>query len=205
MTHPPFKSSLTTLTLAAIILTAASCKPNSDPIPGIKNFSTSVTQGSLYVSFVSTNLHLTAGLGFPIPGLEDATFSFGPDLQSNGTAFHFIIGLQSLVDHGKPLPEEGLPDGRPLPDIQGGVLPRWDVEIEGIKFSVYLSNDAFGIFMPLDLTAKGVSLPVMISVSIKDDRGNLLGQGYAIPGTAAGTTSGLLLLLPYLGGQPQSY
>ncbi|MEK6577863.1 MAG: hypothetical protein AABZ55_01435 [Bdellovibrionota bacterium] len=174
---------------------------NGKKVPGLEGFHTGVVQKRLYVSFISKTLQWDVGLTIPIPGLRDATVSVAPDLSSDGTVFQFSIGLEALLNHGQAFPLTGLPDGRPLPDIQGGVLPRWDVDIKKLRMSLYLSNDAFGIFVPLAfLDQNGVGLPVQISVDIEDERGNRLGRVYALPMNINRTGSGLFILLPYLGG-----
>ena len=173
-------------------------------VPGLENFRLSVIQQRLYVAFVSTTLSWDYGVTTAIPGLKDATVTVAPDLITGGTVFQFSIGLAALLNDGKPFPLSGLPDGRAIPDIEGGVLPRWDAEIEQLKLSVYLSNEVFGLFVPLKfMSKKGVTLPWLVSMKIRDERGNLLGKVYAIPQNVGGSGSGLLILLPYLGGAPQ--
>jgi hypothetical protein len=161
-----------------------------------------VLEGRLHVSFVSSTLQWGGAITLPIPGLDDASISVAPDYFSKGTRFQFAIGLKALLEQDKPLLLSGLPDGRPLPDITDGVLPRWDGEIKGFPLSLYLSRDAFGIFIPLSFTAGGVSLPMMISLAIKDERGNILGKAYAVPNNIHKKGSGLFILLPYLGAEP---
>lgn len=179
-------------------------------VPGLESFHADVMQSRLYVSFVSTTLKWDAGLTVPIPGLDDSTVSVAPDLNSAGTVFQFVIPLATLLNGGRALPLRGLPDGRGIPDIAGGMLPRWDFDVGssgGSKFSAsaYLSDDVFGLFIPLKFkTKKGVGLPFLISVEIKDERGNLLGKAYAIPQNLSGEGSGLLILLPFLGGDQGS-
>jgi hypothetical protein len=170
----------------------------------MQDFAVSVLKGRLYVTFLAETINWDFGATFPIPGLEDATVSIAPDLSSSGTLFQFSIDLASLVDHGQALPLSGLPDGRDLPDIVGGKLPRWDAKFKDLTLSLYLSKDAFGLFVPISFTYKGLTLPVMISVSINDEKGNLLGKAYAIPSNLSGTGSGLFVLLPYLGGVPST-
>ena len=179
------------------------CGKGAKSIPGVERFQAGVVQSHLYVSFVSTALKWDQGLALPIPGLDEATVSVTPDLATSGTVFQFSIGLAALINNEKPLPLSGLPDGRAIPDIQGGTLPRWDSQVRDLTLSIYLSNDAFGFFVPLSLiTKKGFSLPATVSVKIEDERGNNLGKGYAIPSNSKGKGSGLFVLLPYLGAEP---
>jgi hypothetical protein len=185
-------------------LSTAGCGKGQNSVPGLEKFQAGVLQSRLYVSFVSTTLNWDQGITFPIPGLTDATVSVAPDLTTSGTVFQFSIGLAALLDHAQALPKSGLPDGRALPDIEGGQLPRWDAQVKNLKLSLYLSDDAFGLFVPLSFISKGVTLPVMISVQLKDERGNILGKVYAIPSdeTQSSSQSGLFVLLPYLGAGP---
>ncbi len=187
--------------LIAVLIFAAPGCGRGRKIPGLENFHADVLQSSLYVSFVATQLKLDQGLTAPIPGLNDATVSVSPDLNSDGTVLQFTVPLASLLNQGRPLPALGLPDGRGLPDIAGGRLPRWDFKIDQLSMSAYLSDDAFGLFIPILFKTKtGIKLPYLISVSVQDERGNKLGKAYAIPANASGDGSGVLILLPYLGG-----
>jgi hypothetical protein len=191
--------------VAAASLTLSGCG-KGQTVPGMKDFAVTVLKGRLYVTFLAETINWDFGATFPIPGLSDATVGIAPDLSSSGTLFQFSIGIASLLNHGQALPLSGLPDGRAIPDIVGGELPRWDAHLSKTKdltISLYLSNDAFAFFVPIGFTAKsGLTLPVMISVSIQDEKGNLLGKAYAIPSNLSGTGSGLFVLLPYLGGVP---
>lgn len=178
---------------------------SSTTIPGIDNFTLQVLDQQLYVSFVATALNWNEGISTAIPGLNGATVSISPDLQSSGTVFQFAIGLDTILgnSNGQGQPA-GLPDGSMIPDITTGVLPRWEVTINKYSFYLYLSDDAFGIYLPLPMiNAQGEALTGTVSLPINDDRGNLLGKVYAVPSATAGD-SGVLLLLPYLGGQSTS-
>jgi hypothetical protein len=170
-------------------------------VPGLENFEVHVIQGRLNVGFVSTTLQLDGGITLEhIPGLRDASVSIGPDLNSEGTVFLFSIGLASLLGDGRELELAGLPDGRPLPDVVGGALPRWSATVKGLELSLYLSDDAFGLFVPLKFLDKaGHLLLTTVSVEIVDERGNRLGKVYAIPSNVSGSGSGLFILLPFLG------
>lgn len=194
--------------VAAMALTlgvcGAGCGKGKNPVPGLTSFQADVLQSRLYVSFVSTTLNWDQGITVPIPGLIDATVGVTPSLSGPGTVFQFSIGLASLLGNGKTPPLAGLPDGRSLPDVSGGQLPHWDARVGGLKMSLYLSDDAFGLFVPLSFSINGVGLPAQISVQIDDDRGNLIGRAYALPVDAAGAGSGLFVLLPYLGSGPSA-
>jgi hypothetical protein len=191
------------LLATSLILLLSSCGSGKKSIPGIANFDVGVIQNHLYASFVSTNLNWDAGGTVPIPGLKDATVGISPYLPTDGsplegTVFQFSIGLDSLGATNYAL--AGLPDNRDLPDIQGGKLPRWSFSIKKEPIYLYLADEAFAIFVPLKLqTSAGVSLNVMVSATIQDERGNRVGKIYAIPSVANGNISGLLVMLPFPG------
>ncbi len=198
--HTKRTAGLLALAATALTLGGAGCGKGAKPIPGLERFSVSVIQTRLYASFVSTDLHWDAGLTLPIPGLRDASISVAPDLTSDGTLFQFGIGLQSIAPGAQPILNSGLPDGRPLPEVLGGKMSRWDASIKNISLSIYISQDAFGLFIPLGLVDKsGYSLPVMLSMRIEDDRGNLVGKAFAVPSNLSGSGSGLFILLPHSG------
>jgi hypothetical protein len=188
------------LTLACVSLSAAGCGKGKK-VPGLEGFEVHVIQSRLNVGFTSTTLQLDGGFSLEhIPGLRDASVSIGPDLNSGGTVFLFSIGLASLLNDGRELAPAGLPDGRPLPDVVGGALPHWSVAVKGLELDLYLSDDAFGLFVPLKFLDKsGKLLLTTVSVEIIDERGNRLGKVYAIPSNVSGSGSGLFILLPYLG------
>ncbi len=200
----PGRAAVTGLLSVLILSIAANGCGRGRKIPGLDGFQAGVIQKRLYVSFVSTTLEWDVGGQFPIPGLDGATLGIAPDLNSGGTVFQFSVPIESLLNNGKPLPYSALPDGRPIPDITDGQLPRWDFTAKNLTMSFYLSDEAFGAFVPLTLkTRKGKTLSSYISVSIEDERGNLIGKAYAIPPNVSGGGSGVFILLPYLGGQPE--
>lgn len=186
--------------LAISILTQSvflgGCGKGQKSIPGVESFHVGVVKTHLYASFVSTAVKLDEGLTAPIPGLSGATVTFGPDFASEGTLFQFSIPITSLINGGKPLPSRSLPDGRAIPNILGGTLPRWDVKLGSVSFNVYLSNEVFGLFVPINLSRKGITLPVTLSTSITDEKGNRIGKVYAMGTSNAQEQTGLLLLLP---------
>lgn len=114
----------------------------------------------------------------------------------SGTLFRFDVDLTQL--HGKNFTLAGLPDGRPLPDVNGGVLPRWTFSVQNVPINLYLANGAFALFVPVPLTADGYSLSTVLSQEFDDEHGNLVGKLYAIPTQDAGTISGVLVLVPYV-------
>ena len=198
-----FRSGMVAAVAAVLIALPGTGCGKGRKVPGLDAFHAGVMQSRLYVSFVATALQWDTGVSVKIPGLSDAVVSVAPDLNSSGTVFQFSIPLASLLNQGRPFPLLGLPDGRAIPDIVGGMLPRWDFRIDRLQCNAYLSDDVFGLFVPIDFrSSTGVELPSMVSVEIQDERGNRIGRAYAIPSAGQGTSSGLLVLLPYLGGLP---
>ena len=197
--HRTASETFTTLAIVASLSLAifgTSCGKNQ--IPGVKSFNAGVQEKRLFVSFLAIKLHWDYGGSIGIPGLPGSLVSVSPDMTTGGTLFEFSIDTTDLVSditHG--LPSKGLPDGRPLPDVASGVMPTWQLPIHsGMELSLYLSEDAFGIFVPIDLSSiKGIPLLTEISFEIHDQQGNLLGKAYALPSN--GGQSGLLALIPY--------
>lgn len=180
---------------------------NNANIPGIATYDFSVKNNQLNADFVATTIQIQAGLTAPIPNLKGATVGMNPYLPTDGsntkgTIFSFNIDLTQLPDVNYAV--AGLPDGRALPDVSGGQLPRWNFEIQNVQIYVYLADGAFSIFVPIDLSSDGVALPDMLSQEIDDERGNLVGKVYAIPQQGGSTQSGLLVLLPFIGSTPSS-
>lgn len=189
--------------IVACSLALTSCGSGKKKVPGLENLNISVVSNYLYVGFLSTTLNIDAGLTLPIPGLKDATLSMAPNIDGKGTVFQLAVALKDLFQSigGST---SGLPDGRPLPDVLNGTLPRWDVKAGGTTLSLYLNNDAFGFFIPLKFQVGNVTLPFMVSQEIRDEHQNLLGKVYAIPSNVSGSGSGLFVLLPFKGEAPKS-
>ncbi len=163
-------------------------------LTGVHAFQAKILEKRLYVSFTATELRWDQGAQFPIPGINDALVSFGPDLQSEGTVFQFSIPIATLAQQAKAYPPSGLPDGRRLPGVAGGILPRWDAKIGDINLSFYLAADAFAFFFPINLRLpkNDLSLPWNIDVPLTDERGNRVGQVTAV----APPTTGIYILVP---------
>ncbi|MBL7717036.1 MAG: hypothetical protein JNL01_16345 [Bdellovibrionales bacterium] len=191
------------LGLASASLTFQGCGRGKGKIPGLDRISVQVLEGRLYASFVAKKLQWDVGITFPIPGLPDSSFAVAPDFASNGTLFQIQVPLASLARAAAPgvLPWLGLPDGRALPDVSYGVLPRWDFHVGALRISAYLSPEVFGIYIPLPLNLPvGTSLPFYLSFPVTDEKGNRLGKGYAVPPGPSGE-AGVLLLLTVGGGK----
>jgi hypothetical protein len=189
---------------AALTLGASSCGSGKNQIPGIPTFTVGVANNTLTASFVATDLKTSLGISTPIPDLTGATASIGPYLSTSssgseiqGTIFTFDVDLNTLA--ASTATEAGLPDGRPLPDVTSGELPRWSFQIGGETIYVYLADEAFAIFVPIQLESDGVTLGTTISASFTDDHGNVVGKMYAIPAVSSGNSSGLLVLVPFPG------
>jgi hypothetical protein len=189
------------VSLISLCLLAA-CGKGKTSIPGVENFNVGVLNQQLIASFVSTTINLDAGAQIPIYGLQGAFISATPYLPTDGgalegTLFQVTVDLTDL--QGTNFALAGLPDGRPIPDIEGGELPRWSFPIKGETVYLYLADQAFGLFIPLPLSAGGVSLGATISATVTDQNGNTVGKVYAIPSVPNGSTSGLLVILPLSG------
>src|SRR3954463_2765752 len=126
---------LSAILFVPVLLALSGCGKGKTPVPGLDDFAVTVLKGRLYVTFLAETVSWDFGATFPIPGLKDAQVSIAPDLSSSGTLFQFSIGIASLLNHGEPLPFSSLPDGRPIPDIRGGELPRWDAKIKSLTLS----------------------------------------------------------------------
>jgi len=191
--------------VSALVFAALLSSCDNGSIPGVQNYDFSVKNNHLFADFVATTLQLQVGATLPIPNLKGATVGVNPYLPTDGsntkgTIFSFDVDLTQLPNVNYAV--AGLPDGRALPDVSGGQLPRWNFEIQNIQIYVYLADGAFSIFVPIDLTSDGVALPMMLSQEIDDDRGNLVGKVYAIPQAGGTTQSGLLVLLPFIRSTP---
>ncbi len=191
------------LSLVGLAISLGGCGRGGKSIPGIERFHLGVVEDRLFVSLVASTLHLDQGLSFPVPGLPDSQLAFGPDLQSEGTLIQFSTALSSEDGVGvlPPATLAGLPDGRPLPDIRGGALPRRTFTVGPVELSLYLSEETWGLFLPLSLrNPSGLRLFSTLSLPILDEFGNVLGRAYAIPKSAfvSSSVSGILILVPFV-------
>lgn len=186
----------------ALMLSPLLTSCDSSSIPGIKNFTLAVQKNRLYASFVAQSININEGMTIPFPEVPGATIGVNPYLDTTGqgkggTVIQFDVDLTQLK--GKNFSVAGLPDGRDLPDVEGGVLPRWAFSIKNVDVYAYLADGAFAVFFPINLVSpQGYGLPSMISKEIDDERGNMLGKVYAIPAQGSKTTSGLLILVSFV-------
>lgn len=199
--------SFRSLSCAGVVIfgltTLVGCGRGLRNVPGIEKFSAGVLNGYFLMTFKSTTLKTDFGGTFPLPGLKGSLLSIEPQLSTggkeDGTLIRFSQDLSVLTESLSPYPYSGLPDGRPLPGVSGGALPRWDIDIGKYTLSVYLSDEGFGLYFPLRfLGAKGFELLSVVSVPIEDDHGNLIGTVYAIPRYVSGSGSGLFILIPFI-------
>lgn len=165
-------------------------------IEGLGKFTYSVANGRASLTVVFENLHIDQGATIPLSRPEGAYVELGPDVFTAGTIFMISVPIQSLFQGNGDLPRAGLPDGRPLPGINNGVLGALVVNLPllGLTY-LYLGEDVFGIFFPISLP----NLPWIVTVKIRDEMGNLLGILSGIPKGKKGAISGALFLFPVEG------
>lgn len=193
------------MSLPSLLFLLVSCAGSSNRIPGVEKASISVSAGQLFVSLIATSLDIDGGLSLPVPGLEGSVFTMAPNAAGPGAVIQFTVPLRSISRGDPGTAHSGLPDGRPLPGVTSGRLPRWDVQLGSVNLSLYMARDVFGVFLPLKLISlKGAVLARNIVIPIRDSRGNVLGKVFAIPSYVSGQTSGIYLLLPYLGGSQRT-
>jgi hypothetical protein len=181
-------------------------KGKKKSVPGIERFQAGILDQRFYLSFAAPFLPIDQGLTIPIPRVEGALLTVGPDLTGSGSLIQFSAELQRLgqsLQSFLQAPEQGLPDGRPLPDIRDGKLPRFDFSWSGqSRISLYLSGEAFAVFFPISLRIPGgASLLVPLSIPLKDESGNSIGRAYAIPDRVGAkpdepASGGILVLIP---------
>jgi len=165
-------------------------------IEGVSRYRFSISEGRATLSVVFEKLTIDAGARIPLVRPEGAFVELGPDFESNGTLFAISVPLTSLLGNNGDLPLVGLPDGRPLPGIRDGVLGAVAVKFPALGVTyLYMGEDVFGIFFPVDLP----NLPVMVTTRIRDEKGNLLGILVGVPKGSKGTMSGVLFLFPVEG------
>jgi hypothetical protein len=161
---------------------------------GIGKATVDLSDGKIDASLTLTKYNTTQGLSIGVPKLENAVINFGPADGGKGVVLEFVSPIQSILDAiaSEQMPEQGLPDGRPLYGITTGQLPAFDLQVEKLKLRLYLSDETFGIFVPLNLPDFGAD---PIQFPIKDRRGYVVAYGFGVP-PKGGRGSGLLLLFP---------
>lgn len=192
---------LTLLLALTLLVGCGNQKADGDPeLEGVGKFTYSISGGFASLSVVFENLALDAGARIPLTRPAGAFIELMPDFFSNGILFKISVPLASLLPGGTGLPIVGLPDGRPIPGVTLGSLGAIAVNVPVLgQLVLYMGTDVYGIFIPLVFPKLGV----MISVKIRDERGNLLGIIFGIPKTAKGQISGVLFLFPVEGSGTQ--
>lgn len=166
-------------------------------INGLGNYDLSVVNGYARLSITFEDLQADVGARIPLQRPANAYIEIGPDFNSVGTLFVLTVPLASLYRDVGGLPLVGLPDGRPIPYIRNGLLGAAMVQLPifGATY-LYLAQDVFGIFIPVNLP----DIPVMVTTRIRDEGGNVLGALVGIPRGRTGWISGILFLFPMNGG-----
>lgn len=182
--------------ILSISLTACGTRLASGlAVPGVKNYEFSIQNGQARLSVVFPSFNIDAGARIPLGKPAGAFVELSPDFESGGMLFIISAPLASLLNGGG-LPTMGLPDGRALPGVRGGVLPATGLALPAIGTTIlYMGRDVFGLFIPVNLG----SLPLTVTVKIRDQQGNLMGTVAAIPKGFTGRISGVLFLFPIEG------
>lgn len=170
-------------------------------LDGLGKFTYTIVNGRASLSVVFENLHIDQGATIPLSRPTGAFIELAPDLKTLGTLFMISVPIASLFEGHGDLPQVGLPDGRPIPGVKNGTMGALtaNLPVLGTVF-LYMGADAFGIFFPIPLP----KLPGMVSLKIKDSKGNLIGILSGIPKGAKGTISGALFLFPVEGSSSAS-
>lgn len=181
---------------AGLMLTGCGSRSASgDGIAGVvSKYQFNIKDGRAILSVTFPSAGIEAGARIPLTRPSGAFIELTPDFESGGTLFVLSTPLASLGGNG--LPVIGLPDGRPLPGVRNGRLPATaaNLPVFGSTY-MYMGSDVFGLFIPFGLG----SLPLTVTVRIRDDKGNLLGTLAAIPKGSTGAVSGILFLFPMEG------
>lgn len=166
-------------------------------VRGLGKYDLTIANGYATLSMVFEDLQADVGARIPLQRPANAFIEIGPDFSSAGTLFKLTVPLASLYQGGSELPLTGLPDGRPIPHIRSGLLGATSVNLPlfGTTY-LYLAQDVFGIFIPVELP----NVPVMVTTRIRDEGGNVLGALVGIPKGRTGWISGILFLFPMDGG-----
>ncbi len=145
----------------ALIL-APGCGPKDGPIVlnGVSGPYFNVLNGQVLVTMKFPNLNIDAGIKIPIPETRNCEAELAPNAIDGGMMLTLYIGLEDLkavnigVGDGNTLP-----DGRPLPGVQGGVLKnslRLDTKIGKQDVSFYFHKNLFGVWMPFGFDTAGL-------------------------------------------------
>jgi hypothetical protein len=172
-----------------------SASGDASSIDGVKKYDFQIKDGRATLVVTLADVHMDAGARIPLTRPAGAFIEIGPDFASGGSFFMISTPLMSLTNNSG-LPMVGLPDGRPLPGIVAGAVQGTAVQLPIFGYTyLYMGDDVFGLFIPLELG----KLPVTVKLSIRDEMGNLLGMLFGIPRGNTGHVSGLLFLFPMEG------
>ena len=164
---------------------------NNPSIPGLNGPTVLFNQDRVRIAITFQGLPLNAGVRYPIPGMSDSTIEVSPDFESNGTLFVLDLFMGDLSNTGnEDMPLKGLPDGRPLPGVDGGQLPALFFSVQNFPGSVmYIGKNKFGLYLPMALSTPGIlTMPYYVNGK-ENGTISLIGQQYF------NGPSGILLLL----------
>lgn len=168
-------------------------------LAGLSNFRADLIDQSLYLSFRAESWNIDQGVTLPIPTLETSppsTLALTPDLSGKGAVFQATIALSALGKlGGSKFPLSALPNGMDIPDTRSGAMPRWDMATFGTTVSLFLSEEAFGVYLPIEFKwANGVPFTERIRVELTDANGNRFGSAYWI---GRGGKTAIFVLIPF--------
>ena len=207
-----YTKKLFTLSLVSISLFLFSCNGVgvNPTIPGMSGPHLYLAQGFVRIDAVFEKLQVIGGGRIPFDVLGLTTYpnsflEFGPDVISGGTLIAIHLSLQDVLygqDGINQLDPQSLPDGRPLPGIQGGRLPAIAFNVESINnMGFYIGTRVFGIWYPfpaLKIGANNIVTARFYSDGVRSGNISLVGPN------DEGSGSGVLLLID-LGDKTKSY
>jgi hypothetical protein len=206
-----YTKKLFTLSLVAISLFLLSCNGTgiNPTIPGLTGPKLYLDEEFVRIDAIFEKLEIVGGgrLSFDVLGLTkypNSFLEFGPDVLTGGTLIAIHLSLQDVL-YGEgvdQLDPQSLPDGRPLPGIQGGRLPAIAFDVDSINnMGFYIGTRVFGIWYPLPALQIGQNN--IITARFYSDgvrAGNLSMVGPNEEGTGSG-----VLLLADLGDKTKGY
>ncbi len=148
--------------LGTAIFLAPSCGDQGPlKFDGVSGPYVNMLGGQIIVTMKFTKLQLDAGAKLPIPKTLNSSFEFAPNVEDGGMLFALYLDRTDLENLDIGVGDGNtLPDGRPLPGIQGGVLKdslRIDTHIGKQDVSFYYHETLFGVWMPFGFDSAGVS------------------------------------------------
>lgn len=149
--------------LCAFFLMAPSCGNNGGVLhfDGVSGPYVNMLAGQIIVTMKFPKLMVDAGAKLPIPKTLNSFAELSPNVEDGGMMFALYLDKNDLAAIDIELGDGNtLPDGRPLPGIQGGVLKdslRFDTKIGKQDVSFYYHETLFGVWMPFGFETAGVS------------------------------------------------